>query len=67
MRYLLVWLVAFSAFSSHAEVDVNYDKNLVSLQAKIEQLTDEVERLKQNQKLEVSLLNQRILRVLNKQ
>ncbi|MCF9080085.1 hypothetical protein J7937_22355 [Vibrio parahaemolyticus] len=58
MKYLLVWLVAFSAFSSHAEVDVNYDKNLISLQAKIEQLTDEVERLKQNQKLEVSLLNQ---------
>ncbi len=58
MKYLLVWLVAFSAFSSHAEVDVNYDKNLISLQAKIEQLTDEVERLKQNQKVEVSLSNQ---------
>ena len=58
MKYLLVWLVAFSAFSSHAEVGVNYDKNLISLQAKIEQLTDEVERLKQNQKLEVSLSNQ---------
>ncbi|MCF6455092.1 hypothetical protein L1076_26240 [Vibrio sp. MMG022] len=58
MKYLLVLLVALSALSSHAEVDVNYDKNLVSLQAKIEQLTDEVERLKQNQKLEVSLLNQ---------
>ncbi|EJI1281283.1 TPA: hypothetical protein RQL27_001905 [Vibrio vulnificus] len=57
MKYLLVWLVAFSAFSSHAEVDVNYNKNLISLQAKIEQLTDEVERLKQTQKLEVSLSN----------